>query len=308
MTVGAVVLAYRDASYRRVVEGLLAAGVARERILVVQNPSDPGEAPVDPAFPSLRMPGNVGYGAAMNAGVRARAAAGDERVLLLTHDTLLERSALDALLAASERAQGFGALGPTIQFRGETDERLTFGGYHGADGAAGHRVAPALAPDCPAIGECDWIDGCAMLVRVDAFVATGGFEERFFMYYEDTELCLRLRRAGWRVGVALDARISSQPGKHLRPGAAAFLFTRNVLEFQRRAGGRQLAGELRRQLRELLGPARDLARPRKRRTRAQAWITLCGKVAGFAAFAARRFGPPPRRLPGLGDVRVRSPR
>jgi GT2 family glycosyltransferase len=308
MRLGAIVLAYGDDSYRRVVEGLRQAGLQRDQILVVHNPSHPAEASIDDSVESLRMPSNVGYGAAMNAGIRARRAAGDDAVLLLTHDTVIDREAVEALLRAAQAAPRFGALGPAIEFTGATSSGMTYGGYHALNGRVGHLESPSVAAGLPDVGECDWIDGCAMMLRLAALEEAGPFEESFFMYFEDTELCLRLRRAGWHVGVALGARIESQPGKHLRPGAAGFLFTRNALEFQRRAGGRHLAGELRRQLRELLTPVRDLAAPRADRSRRQAWAVVCGKLAGFAAFAARRFGPPPRRLPGLGDVSVSGAR
>jgi GT2 family glycosyltransferase len=47
--------------------------------------------------------------------------------------------------------------------------------------------------------ETDWTIGSCMLVRRDAFTATGGFDERFFLYSEEVDLCLRIRRLGWKV-------------------------------------------------------------------------------------------------------------
>jgi len=47
--------------------------------------------------------------------------------------------------------------------------------------------------------ETDWTIGSFMLVRRDAFVAAGGFDERFFLYSEEVDLCLRIRRLGWKV-------------------------------------------------------------------------------------------------------------
>jgi GT2 family glycosyltransferase len=49
--------------------------------------------------------------------------------------------------------------------------------------------------------ETEWISGWCMLVRVSAFVQVGGFDENFFMYFEDADLCRRLRAAGFQVGI-----------------------------------------------------------------------------------------------------------
>ena len=303
---GVVVLAYGPDKYVTVVDGLLRAGLGSEQITVVQNPRTADEARFSSEAEVLQMPRNDGYGAAMNAAIRARRRRGDALVLLLTHDTILPEAGLAALIAAAAHEPEFGALGPVIEFTGPTMEVLTYGGFRAPDGRTGHRERrPEPSPEHPDIAACDWIDGCAMLLRIAALDAVGLIDERFFMYYEDTELCLRMGRGGWKVGVVLEARIESQAGQHRRPGAIGYLFVRNSLELQRRAGTAALLREARRQARQLLTPVRDLISPRGRWTRPSALAALTGKLAGFVAFALRRFGPPPRWLPGLGDVSVK---
>jgi N-acetylglucosaminyl-diphospho-decaprenol L-rhamnosyltransferase len=53
----------------------------------------------------------------------------------------------------------------------------------------------------------DWLAGMCLLVNSEAFRSLGGFDERFFMYCEDTDLCLRLQRAGWRLRQLTRARV-----------------------------------------------------------------------------------------------------
>jgi GT2 family glycosyltransferase len=63
--------------------------------------------------------------------------------------------------------------------------------------------------------EVDWVGGMFMMIRKDAFNSIGGFDERFFLYYEDVDLCARFKKSGWtvmydpRAEVIHDARLTS---------------------------------------------------------------------------------------------------
>ena len=96
--------------------------------------------------------------------------------------------------------------------------------------------SPPRGPDYPAhdaIVQPDWVAGLFMLLRSDAYRAVGGFDERYFLYYEDVDLCMRLRLEGWqiawlpRVAVVHDARRESHRNPryflwHLRSVARFF--------------------------------------------------------------------------------------
>jgi GT2 family glycosyltransferase len=58
----------------------------------------------------------------------------------------------------------------------------------------------------------DWVSGACMVIRREVFDAVGGFDERFFLYWEDTDLCKRISAAGWRVVYYPKAEIKHQVG------------------------------------------------------------------------------------------------
>jgi GT2 family glycosyltransferase len=224
-------------------------------------------------------------------------------VLILTGEVGLRPGAVERLLAAAERAPDFGALGPAIWWRSQ-EKPFSFGGVRLPGGKTDqlHELPPRV--DEAGIAECDWIEGAAMLLRARALEQVGLLDERFFLYFEETELGLRLSRAGWRLGVVVDAVAEQEPGLARRPGAYAYLLTRNGLEYARRAAGwRGVATSLGERSREASNALRVWASPRSsREARAANRVLLAALRRGVVDFARRRWGPPPATLPGLGDI------
>ena len=274
--VGIVVLAYgHEAVHEDLVEQLLASAVSPRDVVVVHNPSasDPGAMPRTGDVDVVEMATNAGYAGGMNAGVLHHLARGCSHVLLLTQDTRFEPGALGPLLDAAPTE--FGVLGPVLRW----DAQITcYGGIAEGGGRVDlNRAAPSRGG--PGIVDCDWIDGSAMLVRREVFDAVGVLDERFFMYFEDSELCLRASRAGFRIGVVLDSVASQDHGYSRRPALYAYLMTRNGLEYARRAAGWN--GLAMAATRTLLSIRRTSVSPTLR---------------GLADFALGRFGAPPADL------------
>lgn len=287
-------------------DALLDDGVGATRLTLVHNPAgDNGHPPVSrPGVALLRMPANVGYAAGMNAGLRRRLDEGAELVVLLTHDCRPRPGALARLVAAARAAPDFGILAPVLWSR-DTATPWSYGGIRLRSGEFDRRTEPPTGAGADPIAEADWVDGAALVLRAAALRRTGLFDERFFMYCEEADLCLRARRAGWRVGVVLDAQVEQSCGSPARPGAYHYLTARNGLECARRAGGRRAAARLagtqaRQALRLVKWLLKEPLDPVARRSAA---TELTARCAGMADFARGRWGPPPRWLPGLGDVR-----
>lgn len=208
MSLSAVVVSY---GARDLLARCLASLAGVPEIVVVDNASPDGSADlVRERFPGVRLlalPRNVGFAAAANAG--ARAASGD-RLFFLNPDVEAPPGAADRVAAILDGLPGAVAagfrqidadgrfqlsLGPTPGFAAEFARRVLQRRLDRGDRRLGALLDRLLAR--PRV--VPWVSGATLLVRRDAFERVGGFDERFFLYFEDIDLCLRLRAAGGRV-------------------------------------------------------------------------------------------------------------
>ena len=130
---------------------------------------------------------NKGFGAANNQGV---ALVTTPYALLLNPDCEIVPEAIACLLATAQRYPQAAIIAP----QGWRSKESVQPSYRQA--FYEHRPKrPYYIPD----GTCSakWLHGCCLLVRVDAFREFGGFDERFFLYYEDDDLCLSALQAGY---------------------------------------------------------------------------------------------------------------
>jgi GT2 family glycosyltransferase len=299
----AVVLAYGGSGvHGPLLESLSEEGLPLEQVLVVHNPASLGEAP--PPVPAgcevLAAKRNLGYSSGMNLGIDRQLERGCSLLLLLTHDARLLPGSLAALVAAAED-QRFGILGPVLVHAG-TETPFSFGGTSSPTGALGHRHRPLGAA---AVEACDWVDGGTMLLRADLLRRLGGFDERFFLYCEDAEICLRARRADFEVGVVAGARAEQAPGGARRLSPWAYLLTRNGAAYAGDAKG--LVGSAGAIVRALGLVWLNLARVCLRGLRlrggrpAEPWALAVGTGLGIVDYLRGNWGPPPP-LPGGDDI------
>lgn len=302
---GVVVLTYgTSAVHEPLLDSLLGQGVAPRQILVVHNPATPGEPdPVAaPGCEVMRATHNLGYAAGMNLGVERQLGRGCDLLLVLTHDARLRPGALATLLGAATAHPEYGVLGPALVFAG-TETPFSFGGRTRSNGSTTHLAEPRGVED--GIAPCDWVDGGTMLIRAEALARAGAFDERLWSYCEEADLCLRVGRAGFRVGVVPAALGDQMPGGTNRPGPWAYLMTRNGAAYAYRAVGLRGAAFI--TIRACYEALEELARaairltPLRSGSVADPWATAVGILRGLADFYRRRWGPPPS-LPGSGDV------
>ena len=179
--------------------------------VVVDNASIDGSSDLASVFAPharvVRNAVNVGFGRGINQGVAASTA---PFILIMNPDCRLEHGALATMRAELEGRQRCAIVGPRVldpagseqgSARGDPD-MLT--GLFGRTGLLRNLLpsSPVSRRNVVSNGESatvDWVSGACMLVRRAAFDEVGGFDARYFLYWEDADLCRRLRARGHEI-------------------------------------------------------------------------------------------------------------
>jgi GT2 family glycosyltransferase len=188
----------------------VAAAGALETVVVDNGSTDGSIELVRQSFPDVVLvvnERNRGYGAAANQAIAACTA---PAVLLLNSDTVLAPGALAELggyLAAHPRA---GVVGPRLANADGSLQRSTFDYPSAGDMLLGETGLHLLVARLPGVRErclrtwahdearaVPWLRGAALAIRRSAFDAVGGFDEEFFMYWEEVDLSRRMAAAGF---------------------------------------------------------------------------------------------------------------
>jgi GT2 family glycosyltransferase len=183
-------------------------------LLVVDNGSEDGTVEYlrKEGIESISLPENVGFAKAVNLGV---ARTGAPAVLVLNADTVLEPGSAATLLRALAEDDSLGGVQPRIlQLEGDGERRAdpsearlySAGQALTRDGravelGAGEAQSPAHLAPREVFGAC----GAACLLRRELFDQLGGYDESYFAFYEDVDLNVRARIAGWRFGYEPEA-------------------------------------------------------------------------------------------------------
>lgn len=173
-------------------------------ILVLDNRSTDGSvAAIRSQFPAVQimeLADNRGYAGNNNVGIAAALAQGADWVFVLNEDTVLAPDCLTRLVEAGEADPAIGVVGPMVYHFHHPAVIQTAGGMLGAQWDSIH-----LGRDEAETGQfrephaVEWISGCGILVRADAIRQAGMIDERYFYFWEETEWCIRIGRAGWRI-------------------------------------------------------------------------------------------------------------
>jgi N-acetylglucosaminyl-diphospho-decaprenol L-rhamnosyltransferase len=214
-----------DHLLRSVSSALESAGEASLDVVIVDNASSDGSAErAARTFPSVRLVSNAfnrGFAAAANQGIAATAA---PYVFLLNPDAEVSAGTLGGLVKLAEEHPRVGALGVLVR----APDGSIYPSARTVPGLAvglGHAFLGLVKPDNRysraytmadwdrrSERDVEWVSGAAMLLRRAALEEVGPFDEGYFMYVEDVDLCTRLRRRGWAVRFTPELEVAHEGG------------------------------------------------------------------------------------------------
>jgi GT2 family glycosyltransferase len=221
---------------------------------------------------------NLGFAEGNNVGIRHAIKQGVDYVLLLNNDTEVDPDFIQPLVRVAESDPKIGITGPKIYYFDEPKLIWSAGGLFTESGWT--QQLGVNQPDLPEFNELkavDYVTGCAMLVKREAIEKAGMLDARFFIYYEETDWCARVAKAGFTIWYVRD----------LSP-TYVYMMTRNRLLFMRNLGLSPLkvwysliAVDLRTVLAWTVWKRHRQARPLRR------W-----RLLGMLDYARGRFGAP----------------
>ena len=286
--VWAIVVHYgASASTRRTLDSLRAGTVRPDQFLVVDNQGDWEDEPGDVKV--VRPGANLGFAGGAAEGARVALAGGAAWLWFVNNDAVVAARCLEALADFAAGSPDAGMLSPLIAYG---DGGLWYAG--GVVDPVSFRVSHLTAsPGTRLAFETGYITGCAMFVRAAALEAAGLPDARLFMYLEDVDLSLRVRRLGWRLMVVPTALVTHdverRNGRRVFSATGVYLVTRNrlVLAGRRGALARAVPPALVWGLRQVVKAARQGT---LRQVAAAAACGLCDGLRGVTGppYAGRR--------------------
>ena len=213
--VSVLILNYKNAhaAVRCVQQFLASDSIEKMEILVIDNHSDDDSVGIlrarldHPRVRIIETPGNAGFGYGYNTGVGY---ASGTYLLINNPDKLMPPDGIEKLIAKLEEDSSIGIIAPKL-LHSDGTRRLSIRRFPRIIDILSRRsVLGSLFPQClrrylmedrdpEKSQEVEWVVGGCFLMRRDLFLELGGFDERFFLFFEDTDLCRRVSEAGKRI-------------------------------------------------------------------------------------------------------------
>ncbi len=215
-------------------------GVENNHVIVIDNGStDDSAARIVAECPEAelhQMSSNLGYAKGANAGLKMALEHHPDFIFFLNNDAVIAEQCASRLIEALQRTPGCGLAGPKILYYDSNNIWFAGGSYNRFLGYSKHPGMDQLDDGGGTEGPCDFITGCALMVRRELIERIGGFDEDFNMYAEDIEFGFRARAAGagslYVPGAMVRHKVSSSlgvPGSNIMTPQRSYLYARNMI-------------------------------------------------------------------------------
>ncbi|MBW1855160.1 MAG: glycosyltransferase family 2 protein [Deltaproteobacteria bacterium] len=215
-------------------------------IVLVDNASTDGSVQVlEEEYPEvilLKNERNLGYAVGNNEGIEKAMELGCEYIFLLNNDTIVDGDCLKELVKTAESDLHIGIVGPKIYLFQDPSIVWYAGGEILFRDAISHTrgLFKRDHPSYNTIKEVSFITGCAMLVKKEAIEGVGLFDHHFVSYMEDTDLCWRMKKKGFKLVYLPDAKIYHKVSQSFGTTAynekTMYLMGRNAVLFVKKYG------------------------------------------------------------------------
>lgn len=233
--IGIVTVSFRSGAAITELLASVPAAIGGETDIVVVDNVPGGDPTLTPSTKGtaariIDRPDNPGYGGGVNSGVASMDPAIDF-FLVVNPDVTLDPHSLDELVRVMASDDAIGAVGPRIRDL----HGITYPSARAIPSlrvGIGHALFGDLIPsnswtrryhassDYDTQRDAGWLSGACVLVRREAFDAVGGFDDQFFMYFEDVDLGYRLGHSGWRNVYVPTATVEHEGGHSTRDNSA----------------------------------------------------------------------------------------
>ncbi len=190
----------------------------------------------------IRNKENLGFTGGNNVGIRKVLEEDkSDYILLLNNDTVVEPNFLDELVKVCQSNSKVGILGPKIyfyDFEGRKDViqsagariNLWLGKFEGKGGGEIDKG------QFDKISEVDYVGGSCLLIKTEVIKKIGLFDEKYFLYFDETDLCIKAKKAGYLILFVPSSKIWHKQGASTKKenGTEIYYMTRNLFWFERK--------------------------------------------------------------------------
>jgi GT2 family glycosyltransferase len=188
-------------------------------IVIIDNASDDGsaeklEAEFGPKIKIIKNKQNLGFAAANNQGA---AISNGEFLVFLNSDTIIKEDFLNVCADILNKHPEIGIISPRLKLPSGEVQRAACGIFPNLYNLLAQKTKAEPIIDAGAeFYISDWVSGCALMISRDLFQKIGGWDDHFFLYYEDIDICKKAALHGFKAAIALKTSITHLGGQSLK--------------------------------------------------------------------------------------------